>query len=173
MAYKLFNAKENGIYKSENEKMNKMFTFLFPFKEYSTAMSMLILGLRLLFGGLMMWHGIMKIVNFDSLVLTFPDPLSLGHKTSLVLAIFAEAFCSLAVVAGAFYRLALIPLLFTMAIALFVVHNGQAFVYKELAFIYFVVYVMIYMTGAGGYSLDDVIAQRLNHNTAADSSSEG
>jgi putative oxidoreductase len=91
----------------------------------------------------------------------------------LVLAIFAEAFCSLAVVAGAFYRLALIPLLFTMAIALFVVHNGQAFVYKELAFIYFVVYVMIYMTGAGGYSLDDVIAQRLNHNTAADSSSEG
>jgi putative oxidoreductase len=52
-----------------------MFTFLFPFKEYSTAMSMLILGLRLLFGGLMMWHGIMKIVNFDSLALTFPDPL--------------------------------------------------------------------------------------------------
>lgn len=153
--------------------MNKIFTFLFPFKEYSTAMSMLILGLRLLFGGLMMWHGIMKIVNFDALALTFPDPMALGHKTSLVLAIFAEAFCSLAVVAGAFYRLALIPLIFTMAIALFVVHNGQAFIYKELAFIYLVVYVMIYMTGAGGYSLDDVIAQRLNYNTAADSSSEG
>lgn len=142
--------------------MNKIFTFLFPYKPYPVAVSVFLLLLRLLFGGLIMWHGITKIINFDALAMSFPDPLAFGHKTSLVLAIFAEAFCGLAVVAGAFYRLALLPLIFTMTMALFVVHNGDAFAYKEMAFIFLIMFLLLYVMGAGGFSLDDVVAQRLH-----------
>lgn len=142
--------------------MNSVLTFLFPYKPYPAMVSAFLLVLRLFFGGLIMWHGIGKIVHFGELSASFPDPLSLGHRFSLVLAIFAEAFCGLAFVAGAFYRLALIPLIFSMAIALLWVHHGQAFAHKELALIYLVMFVVLYVMGAGGFSLDDLIAQRLH-----------
>ncbi len=148
--------------------MTKILSFLFPYKPYPSLVSCLLLALRLLFGGLIMWHGIGKIVNFDSLVMVFPDPLALGAKFSLVLAIFAEAFCGVAIIAGAFYRLALIPPIFAMAVALFVVHNGDMFAMKELSLIYLVIFVLLYIMGAGGYSLDDIIAQHLHSDRMAD-----
>lgn len=142
--------------------MNEILAFMFPYKPYALIVSAQLLVLRLFFGGMIMWHGIGKIVNFETLVTTFPNPIHLGHRFSLIMAIFAEAFCGLAVVAGAFYRLALIPLIFTMVIALLVVHHGQAFAHKELALIYLVMFVLMYVMGAGGFSLDDLIAQRLH-----------
>lgn len=142
--------------------MNSVLTFLFPYKPYPSMVSAFLLVLRIFFGALIMWHGIGKIVHFDQLAATFPDPLALGHRFSLVMAIFAEAFCGLAVIAGAFYRLALIPLIITMAVAMFVVHNGEPFANKELALIYFVMFVALYVMGAGCFSADDVIAQRLH-----------
>lgn len=151
--------------------MNRVMSFLFPYKPYPTMVSAFLLVLRLFFGGLIMWHGIGKIVHFDVLSSSFPDPMAIGHRFSLVLAIFAEAFCGLAVVAGAFYRLALIPLIFSMAIALLWVHHGQAFAHKELALIYLVMFVVLYVMGAGGFSLDDLIARRLHQDSH--NSSEG
>ena len=149
--------------------MDKILSFLFPYKPYTYAVSLFLLALRLLFGGLIMWHGIMKIVNFDMLATVFPDPLALGAKFSLILAIFAEAFCGVAIIAGAFYRLALIPPIFAMAMALFVVHRGDEFAAKELALIYLAMFVLFYIMGAGGFSLDDVVAQHLHRNHVADS----
>ncbi|MBR6759614.1 MAG: DoxX family protein [Alistipes sp.] len=148
--------------------MNKVLSFLFPYKPYTYSVSSFLLVLRLLFGGLIMWHGITKIVHFDMLATSFPDPLALGAKFSLILAIFAEAFCGVAIIAGAFYRLALIPPIFAMAMALFVVHNGDEFAMKELALIYLVMFVLFYIMGAGGFSLDDVVAQHLHRERATD-----
>ena len=139
----------------------RVLSFLFPYNNYSAMMSAMILVLRLLFGGLMLWHGITKIENFEGLVAVFPNPLGLGSRLSLCLAIFAEVFCSVAVIVGAFFRLALVPLIFTMCVAMFVVHNGQAFAAKELALIFLVIYVMLMLVGAGRYSLDNIIAVRL------------
>ena len=152
--------------------MDKILSFLFPYKHYTYAVSLFLLVLRQLFGGLIMWHGITKIINFDTLAMSFPDPLALGAKFSLVLTIFAEAFCGVAIVAGAFYRLALIPPIFAMAMALFVVHNGDKFAMKELAFIYLIMFVLFYIMGAGGFSLDDVVAQHLHRDKAVENHSQ-
>ena len=70
----------------------KILSLLFPYKNYSASMSVLVLVLRLLFGGLMLWHGVSKIENFEELVVGFPNPLGLGHRLSLCLVIFAEVF---------------------------------------------------------------------------------
>lgn len=142
--------------------MDSIFSFLFPLKLYPRSVSVMLLVLRLLFGVLLLWHGMNKIAQVETVAESFPNPLGLGHKLSFYLVVFAEVICSAAVIMGAFYRLALIPIIFAMAVAFFVVHHGQPLVAKELALIYMVVFVVLYFMGAGAYSLDNIIAKRLD-----------
>lgn len=79
--------------------------------------SWFLLALRLLFGGLLLMHGIMKIIDFYVLSVSFPDPLGIGSTYSLALAIFAEAACSCAFILGLLFRLSLLPMITTMAVA--------------------------------------------------------
>lgn len=141
-----------------------MLRFLFPYTAYTTKLSSMILLQRLLFGGLMMWHGISKIVDFPALVDSYPDPIGLGSRATLYLAIFTEVFCAAGVVLGAFYRLALIPLIISMCVAFLIVHHGDGFAAKELALIFFVMFVEMFVLGAGRYSLDDMIAALVHRN---------
>ena len=108
--------------------------FLFPKATKGEYSSLLLLAARLIFGILLFTHGIAKWNNFEQLSLVFPDPLHLGSDISLSLAIFAEVVCSLGFIIGFLYRLALIPMIFTMGVAFFIVHANDAFVVKELAF---------------------------------------
>ncbi|MBQ1253014.1 MAG: DoxX family protein [Alistipes sp.] len=142
--------------------MDGLLSFLFPFKLYPRSVSVMLLVLRLMFGVMLMWHGMNKIANVATAADVFPNPLGLGHKLSFYLVVFAEVICSAAVIMGAFYRLALIPIIVAMAVAFFVVHHGQPFEAKELSLIYLVMFVILYCMGAGSYSLDNIIAKRLN-----------
>ena len=82
-------------------------------------------------------------------------------QLSLVLAIFGEMVCSMAFIFGFLYRLTMIPMIFTMCIAFFVVHGSDPFAVKELAFIYLVVFILLYIAGPGKFSLDHFIAKAL------------
>ena len=113
--------------------MPVIYKFLFPSKPDSTAMSLLLLALRILFGILLMSHGVQKWANFDAMSESFPDPLGVGSQMSLILAIFGELACSLAFIFGFLYRLAMIPMIFTMGMAFFVIHGNDPFSVKELA----------------------------------------
>ena len=142
-----------------------MFTilrFLFPDKPYTAGNSWLLLAARIIFGGLLMSHGIAKWQNFDALSASFPDPLGVGGGVSLALAIFGEVICSAGFIAGLFYRLALIPMIFTMIVAFFVVHANDVFAVKELAFIYLVVFILMYIAGPGKFSIDHIIGNELS-----------
>ena len=93
--------------------MNAILRFLFPAAPSSAGASWLLLAARIVFGVLLMTHGIAKWQNFETLSATFPDPLGVGSPTSLVLAIFGEVVCSLGFITGTLYRLALLPMIFT------------------------------------------------------------
>ena len=142
--------------------MSAFYKFLFPMKPDGTAISLLLLALRLLFGGLLLSHGIQKWTNFESMSAAFPDPLGVGHSDSLGLAIFGELFCSIGFILGALYRLAMIPMIFTMIVAFFVVHANDVFAVKELAFIYLVVFILMYIAGPGKFSIDHIIGNELS-----------
>ena len=122
--------------------MSVIYKFLFPSKPDGTAMSLLILALRILFGILLMSHGVQKWANYDVMSGSFPDP-------------------SMAFIFGFLYRLAMLPMIFTMCIAFFVVHGSDPFAVKELAFIYLVVFILLYIAGPGKFSLDHFIAKAL------------
>lgn len=135
--------------------------FLFPVKRYTASQSGLLLAARIVFGLLFMSHGAAKIAGFDTLAYAFPDPLGFGSRLSLVLSIVAEAVCPALVIAGAFYRLALLPMIFMLSTAAFVVHHGDPFAAKELAVVYLCIFVLLFLAGPGRYALDRLVALRL------------
>lgn len=143
--------------------MSVIYKFLFPSKPDGTAMSLLILALRIVFGILLMSHGVQKWANFSAMSDSFPDPLGIGSQLSLILAIFGEMVCSIAFIFGFLYRLTMIPMIFTMCMAFFVIHANDPFATKELAFVYLAVFILLYITGPGKYSLDHFIAKALSH----------
>ncbi len=99
-------------------------------------------------------HGADKLVNFAAYSAQFPDPLGLGSTFTLVLAVFAEFFCSLAIGFGFLTRLATIPPIVTMLVAAFVIHGADPWAKQEFALIYFLIYLTILIAGPGHYSID-------------------
>ena len=138
-----------------------VYNFLFPTKPNTTKVSLFLLAVRIIFGILLMNHGIQKWSNFQELSMTFPDPLGIGSPLSLGLAIFGEFVCSMGFIIGFLYRLAMIPMIFTMSVAFFVIHANDVFVVKELAFIYLVVFILMYIAGPGNFSIDYFIGNQL------------
>lgn len=121
-----------------------------------------LLALRLFFGlSMALAHGLGKIQNFDTYAAKFFDPIGVGPAAALGLAIFAEFFCSLGLVAGLFTRLAAVPLIVTMSVAAFMVHLSDGFQKMELALLYLAVYVVLLLAGAGRFSLDGLILSTL------------
>lgn len=133
-----------------------------PTKSNTTKVSLLLLAVRIIFGILLMNHGIQKWSSFQELSTVFPDPLGIGSPLSLGLAIFGELVCSMAFIVGFLYRLAMIPMIFTMIVAFFVVHANDVFAVKELAFIYLVVFILMYIAGPGKFSIDHIIGNELS-----------
>ena len=138
-----------------------IYSFLFPTKSNTTKVSLLLLAVRISFGILLMNHGIQKWTNFQELSAVFPDPLGVGSPLSLGLAIFGELACSMAFIIGFLYRLAMIPMVFTMAVAFFVIHGNDPFATKELAFVYLVVFILMYIIGPGKFAVDRWIRKAL------------
>ena len=135
--------------------------FLFPVKPDGTFISVILLIVRVVFGVMLMNHGIDKWANYQELSAVFPDPLGIGSPLSLGLAIFGELACSMAFIIGFLYRLAKIPMIFTMCVAFFIVHADDPFAVKELAFVFLVVFVLMYIVGPGKFAVDRWISKSL------------
>ena len=137
------------------------YNFLFPQYCRERVLSFILLAVRVFFGVLFFIHGLEKIMNFSALSESFPDVLGLGSYMSLMLAIFTEFCCSLFLIAGLLHRLILIPMIVSMGVAFFDIHDAMI-PEGELALIYFIVFIILFVTGPGRYSLDYVIDNRIN-----------
>ncbi len=137
-----------------------IYRFLFPSEPSGTKNSLFLLAVRIIFGILLLSHGIQKWSAYSELSSVFPDPLGVGSHISLSLAIFSELICSIGFIFGVLYRLAMIPMIFTMIMAFFVIHAKDPFSVKELAFVYLVVFIIMYITGPGKYALDNIVASK-------------
>jgi putative oxidoreductase len=113
--------------------------------------------LRLIFGGLFIYHGYTKIASFDEILPHFKDVIGIGSKLSFILVIFAEFFCGLLVFLGFLTRLSVIPIFINMFVAYFIAHANDPFQAKELALLFFLLSIVIYITGSGKYSLDKIL----------------
>lgn len=120
-----------------------------------------VLLLRLTVAGFMLTHGWPKLMRFfGEGEIKFGDPLGIGPVPSLVLVVFAEFLCSILIGIGLWTRLAVIPLMVTMAVAAFITHGADPFGRKELALIYLVVYIFLFFSGPGKYSFDYFVRKK-------------
>lgn len=126
----------------------------FPLPPSPGLLSVLLLAARIVVGMLFLNHGIAKCIAYDRLMITFPDPLGLGSDISLILVIFAEVICCIGFMLGILFRFSLIPMIFTMCIVIFVIHSNASVNARELPILYLVLFVFMFFTGPGYFSLD-------------------
>lgn len=133
-----------------------LYNFIFPQYCREKLISLLILAVRIFFGVLFFVHGLDKMINFSALSETFPSVLGLGSYMSLMLSVFCEFCCSLFLIAGLLERIILLPMIISMGVAFFDIHDAMM-PEGELSLIYLVIFIILFVTGPGRYSLDYMI----------------
>ena len=117
---------------------------------------------RVVIAALMLVHGLPKLVMlFSGEAIAFPGVLGMSPEISLLLAVFSEVLCSILILFGLGTRLAVLPLTMTMLVAVFYFHLGDPFSSKELGLHYLLVYVLLFVTGSGKYSVDRLLLEKV------------
>lgn len=156
-------------------------------RELVSSIGLLIL--RLGMGGYMATHGLPKMQTlFKGEFDQFGDPLGIGNVASLIGAASAEFVCAMLIVIGLGTRLASIPVVFTMAVAAFVVHKDDPWTMqrafekfaagesefmasKEPAMVFLFGFLALIFTGPGRFSIDALICRRRGSCAAPDPAS--
>ncbi|WP_395054101.1 DoxX family protein [Flavobacterium sp.] len=144
---------------------------LLLFSSHPINLSFGLLLIRIIIGVLMAFYGYEKLIHFEEMAASDfwaknVSFLGMTGKFPLALTILAEFFCSILLILGLFTRVALIPLIICMGyiivniIHFSVIDKGDNGSEINTAFVYFVIYIALFFTGAGSYSLDKLIARR-------------
>lgn len=121
----------------------------------------ILLIVRVFIGFAMISHGYPKLEQLMSgKPIEFFDFLGIGAPISLGLTVFAEFVCSIFIILGLFTRWASFFIIFTMAIAAFVVHGADTFDKREMSLLYLSIYLIIFAFGPGRFSVDAMITKR-------------
>lgn len=118
-------------------------------KNYQAGLLILRVGMS----ALMLTHGIPKLLRLFEGDMSFGDPLGIGSALSFVLVVFAEAICPILIILGLKTRLATIPVIITMLVALFMVHWNDPIADKEKALLYLTGFVAVALAGGGKYTI--------------------
>jgi len=118
---------------------------------------------RIAIAFLMLTHGLPKMnMLFSDDTIQFPSVFGMSAGFSLTLAVFAEVFCSILILIGFASRLAAVPLIITMLVAVFSIHATDVFAKKELAVLYLIAYAVFFIAGSGRYSIDYALKRKCN-----------
>ena len=120
----------------------------------------IILIARVSVASLMLSHGLPKLAMlFTEGPVQFPGMFGMSPEFSLSLTVFAEVICSLFIMVGFGTRFATLPLIVTMLVAVLYVHAADPFSKQEPAIHYLLVYGLLFLTGSGKYSIDQLLTQ--------------
>lgn len=142
--------------------MNNRFQFLTAGGIHTDA-GLLLLRVTIA-GSLLLKHGWEKVFTFSSMAQHFPDPIHAGPVPTLVIAMIGDFVCSLLVIFGLGTRWAALYSFLNLFAAWAFVHrfaflNKQQGGHGELIVLYLGVMMTLFLTGAGRYSLDEVLTR--------------
>jgi len=143
------------------------YNYLFPQYFRGKGISLLILIMRVIFGVLFFTHGLDKMMNFNELVQNYPSIIGLGSYMTLMVTIFCEFCCSLFLISGLLVRIMTIPMIIAMGVAFFDVHDAMM-PEGELALIYFIMFIVLFVTGPGRFSIDYLIDSKFKKDKTTD-----
>ncbi|KAB0503603.1 MULTISPECIES: DoxX family protein [Pseudomonas] len=114
-----------------------------------------LLFLRVSGGLFLLWvHGLPKLLDFSAQLQLIEDPFHLGAHLTLSLAIFAEVLCPLLIVAGVLARLACLPILFVLLVALLIVHPQWSVAEGQFGWLLLILFTSIFIAGPGRLALN-------------------
>jgi putative oxidoreductase len=113
-----------------------------------------LLFLRVSGGLFLLWvHGLPKLLDFSAQLQLIEDPFHLGAHLTLILAIFSEVLCPLLIVAGVLARLACLPILFVLLVALLVVHPQWSVAEGQFGWLLLILFTSVFIAGPGRLAL--------------------
>lgn len=116
-----------------------------------------LLLVRIVLGATMIYaHGWNKLINYQTKFHSFPDVIGIGNEASYILVTYFETIGALAVILGFYARFHALGLTITMFVGFVIAHNmnivgGNS---GEKALIYGIGFLLIFLNGAGKYSID-------------------
>ncbi|WP_448723660.1 DoxX family protein [Pseudomonas farris] len=114
-----------------------------------------LLFLRVSGGLFLLWvHGLPKLLDYSAELQRIEDPFHLGASLTLMLAIFAEVLCPLLIIAGVLVRLACLPILFVLLVALLVVHPQWSVAEGQFGWLLLILFTAVFIAGPGRLALN-------------------
>lgn len=98
-------------------------------------------------------HGLPKVFHFSEELTRIEDPFGLGPWMSLLPAIFAEVICPLFILIGVFARLACLPIIGVLLVAMLFVHPGWSIAEGQFGWLPLIIFTTLAMTGPGQWRL--------------------
>jgi putative oxidoreductase len=103
---------------------------------------------------LLLVHGLPKLLDFQQQLSLIEDPFHLGARLTLLLAIATEVLCPLLIIAGVLARLACLPILFLLLVALMVVHPDWTLEQGQFAWLLLIIFTAVFIAGPGRLALN-------------------
>ena len=99
-------------------------------------------------------HGLPKLLDFKAQLLLIEDPFHMGATLTLGMAIFAEVLCPLLILTGVLARMACLPILFLLLVALVVVHSDWSVEQGQFGWLLIIIFTSVLIAGPGRLALN-------------------
>ena len=103
----------------------------------------------------LLWvQGLPKLLDYSAQLHVIEDPFHLGANLTLMLAIFAEVLCPLLIIVGLLVRLACLPILCVLLVAMVVVHPQWSLEEGQFGWLLLILFTSIFIAGPGRLALN-------------------
>jgi len=99
-------------------------------------------------------HGLPKLLDYKAQLLLIEDPFHMGAALTLNMAIFAEVLCPLLILTGVLARLACLPIIFLLLVALVVVHGEWTVDQGQFGWLLSIIFTSVLIAGPGRLALN-------------------
>ena len=98
-------------------------------------------------------HGLPKVFHFSEELTRIEDPFGLGPYMSLLPAIFAEVVCPVFILIGVFTRLACLPIIGVLLVAMLFVHSDWSIADGQFGWLLLIIFTTLAITGPGQWRI--------------------
>lgn len=98
-------------------------------------------------------HGLPKVFHFSEELTRIEDPFGLGPWMSLLPAIFAEVICPIFILVGIFTRLACLPIIGVLLVAMVFVHPDWSIAEGQFGWLLLIIFTTLALTGPGEWRI--------------------
>ncbi len=105
-------------------------------------------------------HGLPKIMHFSEELTRIEDPFGFGPYFSLIPAIVAEVICPILILFGVATRLACVPIIAVLLVAMLVVHPGWSIAEGQFGWLLLIIFTTLAITGPGAWRIRSRTTER-------------